>query len=119
MAGPDINKFTLLIWEEIPEDTKLYLVPNEEIDDRLRAVLNCANGQIINTTTSSNGAQVLNHMLTSKFPPDEEAIEHMADWDPSWLGRFEKFHFEPMKDPTLAGGSGLCITHIYHCGFMM
>lgn len=115
-----LSTFTLLIWEEIPERTRIFFIPNEGIiDERLRKVLDKANGQIINTADmETDAAEVLNLLLTSKYPPTKDDLEHMVDWSSAWLGLFEQME---VKLPSLGnlGPDGKVVTHVYLSGFMM
>jgi hypothetical protein len=51
---------TLLIWEMIPEETQLFLIPNEEVekDDRLE-LMRMAHNKFINNSDWNRGLQFL------------------------------------------------------------
>ncbi len=56
--------FTLLVWEEIPENTSFYLIPNEElaIDNRLE-LLKKAHNTFVNAQEDNEGLRFLNAAL--------------------------------------------------------
>lgn len=63
------NTNTLLIWEEIPEDTTLYLLPSE-VADKYLDLLTQAHNKFINFSDYNEGLAFLNAALC-----DEEHID--------------------------------------------
>lgn len=58
-AGTELT-YTLIIWQLIPEDCKLYLVPNELISPEHAQLIAEANGKLINADDDCDGLLFLN-----------------------------------------------------------
>lgn len=110
--------YSVLVWEEIPENTKFYFIPDSEIDERLRKVLDRAHQQLINCTEESDGAEVLFHLLDKKYPPCGGAAETLMDWDDSWSGKFEGYQ-SILPRGRLSHTHDVHLTHLYFSGTMM
>lgn len=100
---------TLIIWEEIPEKTTLFVVPNEQIDSRQAALLREASNKFINADDENDGMIFLNNALSS------EAQYCIPDGDPADHCIFAKYRVEP---DTLASECGP-INRVILSGFMM
>lgn len=74
--------FILLIWEEIPETTKLVLIPastvSQELEDLLESVHNCYGNMVGNTEEETNNILCLTNALAS----DEFYLN--KEIDPKW-----------------------------------
>jgi hypothetical protein len=64
---------TLVIWQNIPEETKLYLIPDDKISPEQRKLLEEANGKIINCDPDCEGLDFVN----AAFTEDEEYSEDL------------------------------------------
>ncbi len=66
-------KFTLLVWEEIPENTSTYLIPNTEleIDNRLE-LLKKAHNTFVNASPDNDGLRFLNAALCPEEHVDDD-----------------------------------------------
>jgi hypothetical protein len=68
--------FTLLVWEEIPEDTKLFLIPNEVIDSTRLELLKQAHNKFINQDEENDGLRFLNAaLLDEKYVNDDSMFD--------------------------------------------
>jgi hypothetical protein len=67
--------YTLIIWQEIPENCKLYLVPNELITPEHAQLIAEANGKIINADDDCDGLLFLNAAI-SEVQFDEDLQFH-------------------------------------------
>jgi hypothetical protein len=68
----------LLIWEEIPERTKLFTI-NDPTDKQI-AMLEEANGKYINIDDANDGMEYLNWALMDKKYKDAQAPEYTSVW---------------------------------------
>src|ERR1700733_10285836 len=67
-------KTTLLIWELLPEETHLYLIPNDVITEDMRALMRIANNRFFGAygeDAARKGLDFLNYALI----PEDEADE--------------------------------------------
>ncbi len=98
--------FTLLIWEEIPEETKFYLIPNEVAAEH-EAFLKNAHHHFINEVDWNKrpGLLFLNTALGEEMP--EAGYE-------KYLGIFRKYETPHNKPLT-----GQNITTVYLSGFFL
>lgn len=64
--------YTLLIWEEIPENTSLYLIPNNILSEEQAALLKDANGKVINCNDQCDSLDFLNVALVEEKYKDDE-----------------------------------------------
>jgi len=68
--------FTLLVWEEIPEDTKLFLIPNNVISSTQLGLLKQANNKFINRDEENAGLRFLNAaLLDEKYINDDSYFD--------------------------------------------
>jgi hypothetical protein len=100
---------TLLIWEEVPETTKLYVIPNQ-VADEYRPHFDDAHNHMINQQgwENNNGLLFLNTALSDA--PDGIAEKGFEQY----LGIFAKYKVSidsPLKDQN--------ITAVYHSGFLL
>lgn len=68
-----MSSYTLIVYEEIPENTKLFLVPNDEINSKQREMLAKVAGCFINTETQIDECNWLSNILCKKK-------SHCARW---------------------------------------
>lgn len=92
---------SLLIWEEVPENTKLYLIPNDEIETDERVHLQAAHGYFINLSNQPKDAELA-----------LEVINQMLDGD--WAKYLVYNVGADEKRPEIVG----TITNVYLCGFI-
>lgn len=104
--------FTLLIWEEIPESIKLYVIPDANLDDDDRKVLEAVQGNYINevglTDEEHDALNCINAALTEN--PEHLPKEHPAD--SKWACRFQDYKQE-------MGPLGVVISRVVQCGFLL
>lgn len=104
---------TLLIWEQVPESTDLYVIPNDTLDDDAREVLTRAHGYYINGDTpplSGIAINCISAALTDN--PDHLPDEHAPG--SKWAQRWSTYKQDP-KTPL----AGTHITHVVRCGFLL
>jgi len=70
-----MKRHTLVIWQNIPEETKLYLIPDDEISTEQRKLLKEANGKFINSDPCCEGLDFVN----AAFSEDEFEDHPFAD----------------------------------------
>lgn len=58
-----LDTYTLIIWEEVPEDTKLFLIPNKDISYEHFVFMKMAHGKLINSDEMNDGLKFLNVAL--------------------------------------------------------
>lgn len=98
-------RYALLIWEMMPEETRLYLIPEMEAEvyeDYLRQ----ANGRFINADEMNDGMKFLNTALMESTEECEEGFEQ-------WQGFFLPYRVEsdePIKQDIYA---------VYLSGFVL
>jgi len=80
---------TLVIWEEVPETTKLFLIPDSEITPEIEGYLTLAHGRYTNSDDENEGLDFLN----AAFTAEKHRVEQKA------LTKKEKdMGFTPMSD---------------------
>lgn len=101
--------YTLLIWEEVPETTKLYLIPNQVVDE-YRPHFEDAHNHMINQVgwENNDGLRFLNTALSEA--PDGEPEKGFEQY----LGIFAKYKVSLDKPLTKQN-----ITAVYHSGFLL
>lgn len=103
-----MKTYSLLIWELIPEDTTMYLIPNDEAD-KIRHHLDQAHRCIINVSDMNPGLEFLNLELSASVSdvdsnlPEREGILIQYRWK-----------YETGYLPV-----GIVVTHVYHSGFYL
>lgn len=110
----DKETFTLLVWELVPEDTELYLIPND-VADTCRKYLEKAHACYLNgpgwqaeDKSLNEGLLYLNQALSSS------AEDTGQDQFVEAAGLLYKFK-QDSKKPILNTN----ITHVYHSGFVL
>lgn len=103
---------SLLVWETPPEDTTLYLIPDQEIDAEMRATLTAAHGKLMNsgdlTEEQSEAINRLNNLLSPN--PEYVGDEYKGTkWDSAWA----KYKI-PDGEPTMTA-----ITYVYKTGWVL
>lgn len=94
--------YTLLIWEQVPDDTFLYLIPNN-LADQYRHFLVEAHQHLINSSEMNDGMKFLNTALSKENP--EEG--------------FEKYQGVLLHYKTQERIEDKHITHVYLSGFVL
>jgi hypothetical protein len=105
--------FVLLIWEEVPESTKLLLIPSEELNEEDVEVLRIANGHLQNTcdlTTKQAAAidKISNALCSNEKYIDERYV------GTRWAMTLTKYIVS--DDATIEGKR---ITSVYRTGYVM
>lgn len=110
---------TMIIWEEVPENTKLYVIPNDMISDSDREVIQKCQGHYINFNNYDESVnEALNCLCNALSPIDKPgylAPDHL-DWACRYsmymmCGNDRESNYKPIE--------GVNITHVYLCGFIM
>lgn len=95
---------TLLIWEMIPEETRLYLIP-DEVAEKYTKYLKEAHNHLINRDKMNDGLRFLNTALGTEDP--EKGFEDS-------VGVFAAYKVD--KQYALTDQH---ITAVYHSGFIL
>lgn len=98
----------LLIWEEVPEDTKLYVIPND-VAEKYRHYLTEAHGNMINHTGWENNKGLL--FLNTALADQGDGVAEKGFEE--YLGIFARYKVSlesPLKNQN--------ITTVYHSGFL-
>lgn len=114
------HTYTLLIFEQVPESTELYLVPNTAALQPLFEAMKVADGHFVNSSenddTQEEALGVLSWGLMT-FEHHDEANERAeaaeAGMNPSLVGALAEFKTETPIQPD-----GV-ITRIYRAGFLL
>ena len=96
--------YTLLIWEEVPETTSLYLIPSEEAV-KYEKFLTLAHMKLYNCDEVNDGMRFVNTALGSEFP--EPGFEE-------YLGIFRNYKWD--QDKPIVNKT---INAVYVTGFHM
>lgn len=100
------NTYSLLIWETVPEETDLYLIPNDVITDGLRNVLEGAHHKFINQDDDVDNTNKVSVALTNN-------PEYASEQYKQYLGLFVDYKVIDSK-PVSAN-----ITNVYLTGFIL
>jgi len=102
---------TLLVWEEIPEDRRFYLIPNE-IVSKYQEFFDAAHNKYINCDEDNEGMRFLNNALSAEKTDAEEG------WDD---GDFNQYRgvLREYQVPTEQPVRGEVITDVYLSGFAL
>lgn len=103
---------TLLVWEQLPETSSLYLIPNSEIDEEMRATLALAHGKLINCDDLTDEQSEAINRLTNILSVEPEYVDKNykgTKWDSTWA----KYQL-PDGEPTMT-----VITHVYKTGWVL
>ena len=107
----DTRPSTLLIWEQIPETTDLFLIPNDDIErNGWRKRLEEAHGLFLNSDESNEGLDFLNLAVLDEDSRYVESKEHLNQY----MCLFNKY-----KQNTIRPLTNVEITHVYRSGFML
>lgn len=107
--------FTLLVWEEVPETTKLYLIPNSTLDAEDHTTLKTANGNYINGgTDNDDGAETALDCINNALCEDAKYLDDDHPAGSKWAQRWKDY--EQGKDKPI---EGVIVTHVYVCGFLL
>lgn len=98
--------YTLIIWEEIPEQTKLFIIPNE-VADKYRHFLDQAHNTYININEMNDGLCFLNYAVNKNNDNEEEE-------DNKHKNLFLQYQIN--YDMPLINQN---ITYVYHSGFVL
>jgi NADH:ubiquinone oxidoreductase subunit len=117
---PGTHTYILLIWEEIPERTRLVLIPGSEWSEELRDVLRSVNAKYMNGTEmsaeESRNISILSNALCTK-------AEYMdSEVDPRWNGKFVPYvwgGYEEEEETDPKPIEGKIITAVYRTGWFL
>jgi hypothetical protein len=102
----DTNTYTLLIWELIPEETHVYLIPNT-VAENWRGELRNANHSFLNNDVETYGMSFLNAALCADRTCVDEGHKDVAGIFASYL------------QPKNWQLEDKLITHVYLSGFVL
>lgn len=102
--------YSLVIWEEVPENTTLVLIQNDLIDQNgWRAFLEQAHNKLINSDKINDGMEFINHgLMQEQYANDcgEQYKQYV-----SVLRPYIQDKSQPIVDRI--------ITHVYFAGFVL
>jgi hypothetical protein len=101
-----METYTLLVYEMVPEDTNLYLIPNQ-VADQYRHFLQQAAGKFVNSDDTNDGM----HFLIAATSPKKEYVDN--DWTEYGM----IFHPYLLSDQSAIEDK--IITAIYLSGFIL
>jgi hypothetical protein len=105
---------TLIIFEQVPESTQLYLVPDSEIDEEHRKVLRTAHGNLVNTVDleleEEDAINCISSILCKTEDHLAEAHPKGSRWAMHWA-KYEKQVDEPLE--------GLSVSNVYWTGWVL
>lgn len=101
---------TLLVWEEVPEDTKMYLIP-DDVAKKYRYFLDEAHGRFINHDEENDGMRFLNNALSTESTDDEGWSDEGFD---QYRGIFRDYEVKLGSPITQEN-----ISHVYLSGFIL
>lgn len=107
--------FTLLIWEEIPETTRLVLLPNSELKEEDVVLLRAVHRHYMNATGTEKTHEDAIEKLTNALYEDADHV-YEAYKGTMWDQRFTKY----IVDNDKGGASaieGVIITNVYRTGW--
>lgn len=104
--------FTLLIWEEIPESIKFYVIPDANLDEEDRKVLDRCQGKYINHTEQTDEESRALDCVNAALTENREYLPSGHPPNSKWACRFQDYKTE-------AGPLGVTISHIVQCGFLL
>lgn len=102
---------TLLVWEQVPEQVTLYILPNSTLDEADHAILALADGCYINSGDyTSEEEDALAHINDALCENDAHVSEERRGT--RWSGRWALNR----RDSPLIEAR---ITHVYKSGFIL
>lgn len=104
-----VATYTLLIWEEIPEDLRVYMIPDSDLE--AAKVLTAASGGYVNGKLATKAQEkALAKVMNATFKPSSDVEEH------PWRFRFEPHRVEASATefPTKR-----TISRVIRCGFLL
>jgi hypothetical protein len=94
---------TLIIWEEVPENTRFFLVPNTIIDTEFVSNLHQANDRFVNTVGWRKN----------------KGLNFLKDWLFDEDGDCKKSEFEVNSQVDKLVFDNVVITRVCHAGFIL
>jgi hypothetical protein len=98
---------SLLVWHLVPEQVKMYLIPNS-VASKYREFLDQAHSKLINAHDMNDGLRFLNAAIS-----EEKGFE--TDGFEKYEGIFVKYERNISQDPIV----GVVITSVYSSGFIL
>lgn len=89
--------YTLLVWEEVPEKSFMFLIPNSVMITQYRVALKEAQSKYVNQDDTNDGLMFVMESVCGDVK-----------------GIFKQYSVD-MKVPI----TGKTITEVYHCGFIL
>lgn len=108
--------YTLLVYELIPECTKVYLIPNREIDEEALQVLTLCNYRYLEADDYSGEAYDALNAMNSALSNNPDAVAPKfkgTRWDRCWA-KHEHMLKEGVLFPLIVP-----VTRFVHTGFML
>jgi hypothetical protein len=104
---------TLLVWDNCGESIDLFLLPEKEVNDEVREILNDANGGYINSENDKKTEDAL-FIINAALSPKKEYCD--KEVDEKWHCAWRKYFVEGIKKPLILTDIG--IYSVYICGFL-
>jgi len=100
---------TLLIWEQVPESTDLYLIPNDKLSEEQFEYLHQAQNRFINSDGMNDGMKFLSTALSHDCA--EEGFE-------KYRGCLREYKWEDNSEP-ITDRPEISITNVFLSGFVL
>ena len=121
-----LDQYVMLIWEEIPENIRVYLIPTVELSANHYMLLDEAHGHYVNGEKDwdkNDGLAFLNMALCDPTERDANAHEKFVDQ----IGCFRKHLRHDKEKPivdragaeSLVGFEGVHLARVYVSGFYL
>lgn len=111
--GPTI-KFTLILWEEVPENLTLYLVPDEGLTPEDEELLLLTHGHLINASDVPEDVGVALDTLSDALTDRDDCLSERNPPGSRWAKRFAKYKIEGGRLPE-----GTLISKVIKTGYYM
>jgi len=100
---------TLLIWQQVPEKTVLYLIPNDKLSEEQFEYLHQAQNRMINVDDMNDGLRFLNTSLSNEYAHDgfEKYLGCLMEY--KWEDNSEAITDRPDISITNVFLSGWCL----------
>ena len=97
--------YSLLIYEEVPENTRLFIIPNEKITDEQQAVLEACHNKFVNQDDQTEEMDVLAELICKEKKHCRKGATHACQW-----AGYEHSNDQPLK---------YTVTRIFISGFIL
>lgn len=107
-----METFTLLIWEEVPENSTLFLLPNSELTEEELNTLEKVNGKYCNSVGCSEEETTELLKLNAARVNKEKYLDEDHPAGSFWAMRYLKYKIEPSR-------INCHVTNVVKCGFIL